>query len=85
MGFICWFGLFCSLFYENQLNLGRFGVLPDGVVHARHGEVGGQVGGVGRAHDEGEEPPAAHDDTQRHRSQDGVAAWGDTNRGARHR
>lgn len=39
---------------------------PHGVVHARHGEVGGQVGSVGRTHDEGEEPPAAHDDAQSH-------------------
>lgn len=40
--------------------------LPHSVVHARHGEVGGQVGCVGRTHDEGEEPPAAHDDAQSH-------------------
>jgi len=42
---------------------GHAGILPNGVVHTGDGEVGGEVGRIGGAHDEGEEPPAAHDDT----------------------
>lgn len=53
------------------------GSVPDGVVHPGDGQVGGQVGRVGRADDEREEPPAAHDDPQGHGAQDGVAACGD--------
>lgn len=53
-------------------------MLPDGVVHPGHGQVGSQVGRVRGADDECEEPPAAHDDAKSHGAQDGVAACGGT-------
>lgn len=50
-------------------------VLPYSVVHARHCEVGCQVGGVRRAHDEREEPPASHDDPQSHRTHHSIPTY----------
>lgn len=49
--------------------------LPYVVVHAGDGEVGCQVGRVGGTYDEGEEPPAAHDNPQGHRAHHTVPSY----------
>lgn len=49
--------------------------LPDGVVHARHGQVGCQVGRVGGTNNEGKKPPAAHDDAQGHGAHHAVPTY----------
>lgn len=51
-------------------------VLPYGAVHPGHGEEGSQVGRVGGAHDEGEEPPASHHDAHGHGVRGGSAPCG---------
>lgn len=41
-------------------------ILPYGVVHPGHCEESSQIGCVGGAHDESEEPPAAHHNAHGH-------------------
>lgn len=51
-------------------------VLPYGAVHPGHCEEGSEVGRVGGAHDQGEEPPAAHHDAHGHGVHGGLATCG---------
>lgn len=51
-------------------------ILPDGVVHPGHSEECSKIRRVGGAHDEGEEPPAAHHDAHGHGVHWGFATCG---------
>lgn len=62
------------------LSIYLFFVLPNCVVHSWNSEVGCQVCCVGRTHDKGKKPPAAHDDTESHWSQDGITSCCGTDR-----
>lgn len=58
--------LLCKAFSSSRSRMETQRGSPDGVVHPGHCEEGSKIGGVGGAHDEGEEPPAAHHDAQGH-------------------